>query len=149
MINKYPSRCIHYSTKPYLWPLTPQFRPDHLLLCFEPDNLHLNYKRNCKRITSKNFQLILFKMYLLSFNKMIPFSRDTSTFSQSSLALLWTWYSLSKLNKKPQKHHFKEPSADTCQYAFALIQQSHTFVLLHLRFLMIILCFVLSLILFV
>ena len=145
------SRCIYsHSTKQYLCPLTPQFRPNHLLLCFEPDNPHLNYKRNCKKITSKKFQLILFKMQLLSFNKMIPFSLDTSTFSRSSLALLSIWYSLSKLNKKPQKHHFKEPSADTCQYAFALIQQSNTFVLLHLRFLLIILlCFVLSLILLV
>ena len=53
----------------------------------------------------------------------IPFSLDTSNSSWSSRASFWAWYSSSKLKQKPQKHHFKECSADTHQDAFTLIKK--------------------------
>ena len=66
-----------------------------------------------KNILLKTLQQILIRMDLLSLNKTLPLS----------LSLFWAWYSSSKLNKKPQKHHFKECLADTHKDAFTLIQQ--------------------------
>ena len=66
-----------------------------------------------KNILLKTLQQILIRMDLLSLNKTLPLS----------LSLFWAWYSSSKLNKKPQKHHFKECLADTHKDAFTLIQR--------------------------
>ena len=148
MLSRYLSRGIYsHSKKQYLCPLTSQFYPNHHFLHFEPGSRSLNQTRNHKDSTFKNVQQILITRQLLSFNQTIPLSLDISMSSWSSLSSFWALNSLSKLNQKPQNHHFKECSADTYHEAFTLIQKSNTFVPWHPNFIPIITFFILSLVL--
>ena len=145
MLSRYLSRGIYsHSKKQYLCPLTSQFYPNHHFLHFEAGSHCLNQTRNHKDCTFKNVQQIL-----LSFNQTIPLSFDISMSSWSSLSSFWALNSLPKLNQKPQRHHFKECSADTYHEAFTLIQKSNTFVPWHPNFIPIITFFILNLVLIV